>query len=227
MAPLVSCIMPTANRRAYIPSAIQLFFEQGYPNKELIIVDDGEEKIGDLVPEDPDVLYIPVDKRSPIGTKRNIACEYAGGQLIAHWDDDDWYAPWRLAYQVEHLLRTGANVCGLAYAYFFDPHAQHAWQYSVPNPDIPWVYGATLCYTRAFWQAQPFAPLQTGEDTQFVWRSPLHKILPLPDTSFYLGRIHHNNTSQKRTQDPSWKSISLDTLYSYFGDDVIKAFEEA
>ena len=33
----------------------------------------------------------------------------ARGQIIAHWDDDDWSAPWRLGYQVAALERMGAN----------------------------------------------------------------------------------------------------------------------
>jgi hypothetical protein len=27
-----------------------------------------------------------------IGLKRNLTCEEAGSPIIAHWDDDDWYA---------------------------------------------------------------------------------------------------------------------------------------
>ena len=47
--PLVSCIMPTYERRRYIPQALQSFLQQDYPNRELIIVDDGKDAIGDLV----------------------------------------------------------------------------------------------------------------------------------------------------------------------------------
>ena len=39
--PLVSCIMPTYNRREFVPLAIRYFLRQDYANKELIIIDDG------------------------------------------------------------------------------------------------------------------------------------------------------------------------------------------
>ena len=39
--PMVSCIMPTNNRRAFLPLALRNFSYQDYPNKELLIIDDG------------------------------------------------------------------------------------------------------------------------------------------------------------------------------------------
>jgi len=47
MTPKISCIMPTYNRREFIPQALKYFERQDYPNKELIIVDDGTDTIAD------------------------------------------------------------------------------------------------------------------------------------------------------------------------------------
>lgn len=41
----VSCVMPTANRRHFVPEAIRLFLAQDYAEKELIILDDGEHSV--------------------------------------------------------------------------------------------------------------------------------------------------------------------------------------
>lgn len=90
--PLVSCIMPTYNRRQFIPNAIRCFRSQDYPNKELLIVDDGTHAVSDLVPPDPQVRYLRLPSRQAIGAKRNLACEQSSGFFIAHWDDDDWHA---------------------------------------------------------------------------------------------------------------------------------------
>src|SRR6266852_5977449 len=97
--PLVSCIMPTYNRRFFLPLGLQLFLAQDYPNKELIIVDDGSDCVADVVKNIPAVHYARLPTRSSIGAKRNFACQLARGTLIAHWDDDDWYAADRLRYQ--------------------------------------------------------------------------------------------------------------------------------
>ena len=47
--PLISCIMPTHNRRSFIPRAIAYFLRQDYPNKGLIIVDDRTDATGELI----------------------------------------------------------------------------------------------------------------------------------------------------------------------------------
>ena len=49
--------MPTYERRRYVPQALQSFLQQDYPNRELIIVDDGKDAIGDLVERLPNVRY--------------------------------------------------------------------------------------------------------------------------------------------------------------------------
>ena len=72
--PLVSCIMPTYNRRRFVPLAIGYFLRQDYPNRELIIVDDGTDPVQDLVPDDPRIRYMSLEAKHSIGAKRNLAC---------------------------------------------------------------------------------------------------------------------------------------------------------
>jgi glycosyltransferase involved in cell wall biosynthesis len=55
---LVSCIMPTAERRQFIVASVRLFLAQDYSDKELIVVDDGAESIADLIPRVSHVRYL-------------------------------------------------------------------------------------------------------------------------------------------------------------------------
>ena len=43
---LVSCLMPTADRRRYVPGAIASFLAQDYEPRELIVLDDGQDSVG-------------------------------------------------------------------------------------------------------------------------------------------------------------------------------------
>jgi len=70
---MVSCVMPTYNRRAFVPHAIRYFLRQDYPLKELIIIDDGTDSIADLVPDDPSIRYYSLAGRIPLGAKLNLA----------------------------------------------------------------------------------------------------------------------------------------------------------
>jgi glycosyltransferase involved in cell wall biosynthesis len=204
--------MPTADRRAFVPRAIARFLAQDYANSELLIVDDGTDRVVDLVPDDPRVRYLPLDKRLILGAKRNLACEEARGDLIVHWDDDDWSASWRLRYQVDQLIASGADAAGLARVLFHDPAANEAWEYEYPGSGAPWVYGATLIYTKAFWRRNPFPPLSVGEDSRFVWAMAPKRIRAHDDWRFFVGTVHVANTSRKDTRGYRWRRYSTDAL---------------
>lgn len=209
---VVSCIMPTRNRRLFVVQAVAQFLAQDYPDRELIVVDDGEDAISDLLPADSRIRSIRLDRRATIGAKRNIACEAAGGDVIVHWDDDDWMADWRLTYQVNALANQSADVCGLSRLYFYDAPSRGAWRYTYPPGGNPWVAGGTLCYRKSVWRAQPFADLDEGEDTRWVWALRGVKIVALDDPGFYIVRIHAGNTKTRPTTRPPFVSCAPETV---------------
>src|ERR1035438_3066901 len=111
--PIVSAIMPTYNRRDFVRQAIEYFNRQDYPAvaRELIVVDDGEQSVADLATGVDNIRYFRLARRTSVGAKRNFACAQAHGDVIVHWDDDDWSAPHRISAQVGAL--GNADVCGL------------------------------------------------------------------------------------------------------------------
>jgi ADP-heptose:LPS heptosyltransferase/glycosyltransferase involved in cell wall biosynthesis/SAM-dependent methyltransferase len=217
VAPLVSCVMPTANRRRFVPTAISLFLAQGYPNKELIILDDGDDPVEDLVPHAAGLRYIRTPSRRTLGAKRNAACAAAAGDIIVHWDDDDWYGPQRIEYQVAALLNDGADLCGIDRVLFMDPTARQAWEYVYPAGATPWVCGATLCYRKELWRAHPFADVGIGEDTRFVAAARGARVRVLDDNRFFVGLVHAANTSPKRTRDGRWEPRAFDAVRAIAG----------
>ena len=50
-------MMPTADRRLFVAQAVAYFLVQDYPQKELLIVDDGVDSVADLAPENAAVRY--------------------------------------------------------------------------------------------------------------------------------------------------------------------------
>ncbi len=214
--------MPTADRRAFVPAAIARFVAQDFEDSELLIVDDGADRVADLVPDDPRVRYLGLPQRLVLGAKRNLACEHARGEIIVHWDDDDWSAPWRVRYQVDQLLAARADVGGLARVLFYDPTAGEGWEYEYPRAAAPWVYGATLAYTRAFWHRNRFPPIAVGEDSRFVWASVPRRIIALDDHTCFVGMMHAGNTSRKDTRGHRWRRQPATTVR-----DVIASFERS
>ena len=210
--------MPTADRRSFVPGAIGYFLAQDYPEKELVIVDDGADSVADLVPDDPRLRYFRNERRQPVGAKRNFACRAARGEVLVHWDDDDWSAPWRLRYQIEQLQAAGADICGLNRVWFYARDEKRAWEYVYPARQKPWVYGASLCYTREFWQRHPFPEIRLGEDTRFVWADAKAQVHALTDSRFLVALIHGKNTSRKRTADSRYQPRDIAEIERLLGE---------
>ena len=217
--PLVSCVMPTRDRRRFVPTAIELFLRQDYPERELLVLDDGDDPVADLIPSDPRIRYRRLPRPVQLGTKRNMLCELARGEIIAHWDDDDWSAPWRLSYQVEALLGSETDVCGLRELYFLDRDANRAWCYSYPPRGLrPWVAGGTMCYRKDFWVRHRFPEVGSGEDTRFLWSSH-PRVAALEDSGFYVAMIHSANTSRKRPRGSRWQPVDAGMVAGLLGED--------
>jgi len=92
-----------------------------------------------LVPTDDGIRYVRLSAKMTVCAKRNMACAQARGDIIAHWDDDDWHAPHRLRYQVGALLEAGAEVCRITTLLFYDLQTMRAWQYTWPPVQSSWV----------------------------------------------------------------------------------------
>ena len=115
----VSCLMPTYNRRRFAARAIDAFLAQDYPERELVILDDGEDAIGDLVRRGTPVRYHRLPQRATIGRKRQMLCDLADGELLVQWDDDDWYSPLRLRRQVAPLNAGAADIAGILHGFIW------------------------------------------------------------------------------------------------------------
>ena len=216
--PLVSAIMPTADRRAMVQRALAYFLRQDHPARELIVLDDGEDRVADLMPDDPRVRYVAHDRRVTLGAKRNIACELARGDVIVHWDDDDWAAPHRLRYQLEELQGAGADVSGSARLLYLDPAARASWLFTYPRDRRPWLAGNTLCYTADAWRRAPFTEITIGEDARFVAAAG-RRVHATGDHRFLVGIVHPSNTSPKRTSSSWWARVPVEEVERVLGDD--------
>ncbi|MEM1000294.1 MAG: glycosyltransferase family A protein, partial [Bacteroidota bacterium] len=218
--PLVSCIMPTADRREFVPYAIQRFLAQTYPQKELVIVDDGHQSCEDLIPAHPEIYYFRHPGGITLGEKRNHCIAQTRGSILHHWDDDDWTHPNWLNLQVGWLMASDADIVGLANLYFYDPVHRQAWQYDYPPIDPAWVHGATLCYRRDFWRDNPFPPLDEGEDCRFLWTPQPKKIEKHSGKHLFAATVHTTNASEKSVTDSRWTPQPYTTIEEMLGPDL-------
>ena len=220
--PLVSCIMPTFNRRAFFPRAVHCFLSQNYPHTELVVVDDGTDPIADLLPSDTRVRYFRHHKKQNVGTKRNFACEQAHGEYIFHWDDDEWYGPSRIQRQLEAMQQSKARITGTSIAFFYNESSARAFRYSYAGATANWM--GALAYPRHIWKDRPFDCVPIAEDVRFITRIPAGLRLDLKDPTLYVASIHDSNTSPKITTGSYWKPEPLETIHAISGFQSARTF---
>ena len=218
-SPLVSCVMPTKDRRAWVGQAIEYFLRQDWPSRELVVLDDGATSVADLVPDLPSIRYHRLARRTVLGAKRNLAVEIAKGDLIAHWDDDDWYSSGRLTAQVRELNRAGADLVGTPSLAFYDPARALTWRYGWPSHRRPWLAGTSLLFKRELWQRNRFAEVANGEDTRFVWRTPVARVASTPEPHC-VAVVHPGNTVPKTGRGAYWTPEPVADVEALLGPDL-------
>jgi glycosyltransferase involved in cell wall biosynthesis len=119
--PPVSIVLPTHNRSAELPRAIESVLAQSWTDFELIVVDDGSTDDTERVVrafDDPRLRYTRHETNRGGSAARNTGVRMARAPLIAFQDSDDEWLPEKLDKQLR-LLREcppRVGVVGCAYA---------------------------------------------------------------------------------------------------------------
>ena len=135
--PFVSICTPTFNRRPFIPIIIQCIEQQTYPKDKIewIIVDDGTDKIEDLVSHLPYVKYHRYEEKMTIGKKRNLTNKLATGDVIVYMDDDDYYPPCRIQHAVDMLRSSKALCAGSSEMFIYFKHINKMYKFGPYGPN--------------------------------------------------------------------------------------------
>lgn len=191
--------------------SLECFLNQTYENRRLVILDDYDE------PSFPDAVIHPLvhyqrsdyrQGKMNIPMKRNLVNSLTECEAIAHWDSDDYYAPTRLADQMERLDKSKKAVTGYHTCLFYKEATNEAFQYR--NAPV-YAVGTSLCYLKSFWEANRFMPKYAiGSDNQFVKAAQEQKqLISVEGGSQIVARIHINNTSSKDSRDAGPRAIGF------------------
>jgi glycosyltransferase involved in cell wall biosynthesis len=93
--PLASIMIPTFNRRRYLPYAIASAIRQTHENIEIFVINDGGEDVADIVNFFADDRIIFINRKENRGKAHSLneALAQAKGKYITYLDDDDIYYP--------------------------------------------------------------------------------------------------------------------------------------
>jgi glycosyltransferase involved in cell wall biosynthesis len=113
MAPAVSVVIPTHNRRGLLPIAIRSVLVQTFQDFEVLVVDDAStDATIDLRREfcDSRLRWLQHDTPRGGAAARNTGIVHSRGEYIAFLDDDDEWYPTKLARQMDVILNSPRQV---------------------------------------------------------------------------------------------------------------------
>lgn len=204
--PLVTAMCLTRDRREWLPKAIEYFQAQTYPRLEMLILNDGVD-VADLIPND-DRIRLHTCEKMTIGLKRNRACQLARGEVICHFDDDDYFAPTRIEDQIQRMQEADKAVTGYCTVIFEGLFEKEQGRYKyVGIPNVTAV-GTSLVYKKSWWAEHQFPDKHVGEDGDFAMAAAQQKQLISCDAGeLIIASSHPGNTSRRHVQGQQWVKL--------------------
>lgn len=216
--PPISVITLLHNRRKFVDLAIHNLLLTDYPKDKIewVVVEDSDnvdEQASDKIIKfgreaaPMSVTYVPLQKKTSIGAKRNLGCKRAQNDIILMMDDDDHYPPTsfrrRVAWLVKHpwspLVTVGTTLA--CYDLLKGTSA-------VNTP--PWNLGlaercseATLTFKKSFWDTAAgsggagFPETSVSEGEGFL-KGFEESVLELPPQQLIVAMSHGKNTASRR-----------------------------
>lgn len=197
--PMVSICTPTFNRRPFVPAMIRCFETQTYPKDrmEWIIIDDGTDKIEELVTQIPQVKYFKYADKMTLGKKRNLLNEKASGDILVYMDDDDYYPPDRVSHAVETLMKSPKALCaGSSAMFIYFKHINKMLQFGPYGPNHS--TAATFAFKRALLATTRFDESSSvAEEKKFLKDYTVPFVQLDPKKSILVFSHNHNSFDKK------------------------------
>jgi glycosyltransferase involved in cell wall biosynthesis len=196
--PYVTLCTPTFNRRPFIPYMIKCFEHQTYPKDKIewIIIDDGTDKIEDLVTHIPQVKYFKYDEKLTLGKKRNLSNEKASGEIIIYMDDDDYYPPDRISHAVYKLNNSKALCAGSSAMYIYFKHINKMLEFGPYGPNH--ATAATFAFKRELLKKTKFREEACVAEEKFFLKDYTIPFVQLDPMKSILVFSHNHNSFDKK-----------------------------
>ncbi len=206
----ISCITVTKNRVKLLQNSIDLFINQTYENKEMVIVYyntdiDTEtflKKNKDYLKDNNVYFYKCIeDEGMFLGAIRNLAISKATGDWIMIWDDDDYYQNNRIESQYKYCKEKNLD-CSTLSSILIYSEIQQSGKCTFERAE-GWE-GSLICKRDIM---PMYKNINRGEDTPVVMNLVFNNNFGTqfnPDLYIYL--FHDKNTSGNRHKEELWEN---------------------
>jgi glycosyltransferase involved in cell wall biosynthesis len=227
--PFVSVCTPTFNRRPFINSMIKCFEHQDYPKEliEWIIIDDGTDKVEELLTSIPQVKYYRYEEKMSLGKKRNLMHEKSKGEILVYMDDDDYYPPDRISHAVQMLQSHPNALCaGSSEIYIWFKHIQKMYQFGPYNANH--ATAGTFAFKRKLLDDHAYNDnAALAEEKEFLKNYSVPFVQLDPKKTILVFSHEHNTFDKRKLLDnphPNFVKESSKTVDEFVKESDLKDF---
>ncbi len=229
--PYVSVITPTKNRRFIFELAVHQFLNFIYPPEKLewVVLDNGTDKIRDLIPDKINLKYLSVDgnKNYSISDLRNNCIKQSSYDYIVYMDDDDYYPPESILARIKSLIRyqpLGVQCVGCVKLGCYNIINHDS--YFISNGDT-YLTEASLCHLKKFWESRKFKKTDMSGEFKYFLRKRQQKIRSIPFQFVCIALNHQNNTTERglNNLDSTDKNKNYYKLTNMFNNQTKQIFQ--
>ena len=227
----VSVITITYNRSKFIPALLECYHNQLYPSAstEWLILDDSEpdEQIATnslfsaFAETHPNIRYVPVSSRQPMGAKLNYITKLCRGDLIVVMDDDDYYPSTRISTAVKAFQENPTYQiagCSKVYMYFQEETSTYV---AGPYHDRHALH-CTMAYRSSYLTTHRYDDKEQCAIERVFTNDFTEPMIQLNPKKTILHMVHSTNTYRhKKTIGLLRKLTKFDTPITNFNELVI------
>tara|TARA_B110000971_G_scaffold132069_1_gene135163 strand:+ start:1370 stop:3235 length:1866 start_codon:yes stop_codon:yes gene_type:complete len=218
MLKTVSILTPTYDKRiTFLEFVAEGISKQTYSDILEWVIVDGTKTGVSILPQTieklkkikniPKIVYVPQDINRPntIGNLRNICKKIANGDVMIHFDDDDYYPECRIKYTMSQLNSTKRQIAGTSDLYMYDVHFKTLYQFRSFGDNH--ILGGTMAYTKKYARGHHFDETVTHAEEGSFTSKFTEPAAVLKADKIMIASSHGINTYSK-------KKIIWDNLYA-------------
>lgn len=218
----ISILLPTYNRRKFLPFIIRNLKVQDYPHKklQLVIYDDGDEPLIEDYNTFKEAIkpirlkLVRNKKRISIGEKRNHLIEHANNNIVVFMDDDDLYESTYISHS-HHILKTNKAGCvGCDKMIFIYPPYTNKDFYALNANHKTLIHEATMMFHKSWYnKTKGFIKCNRAEGLGITQSCKLKSIALTNPFKTMTAVVHGDNTIVKdkfKTDTNNLADMSID-----------------
>ena len=226
--PFVSICTPTYNRAHMLDAWAKYVLWQDYPKDkiEVLVADDSTdntlEKLEELKAIMPNLKVFHFEGKSGNGIKRQWLIERSKGDIIVHFDDDDYYPPQRVSHAVKSLQESNKLLAGSTILYMWHVKEQRMTRSGPFHQNH--ATNATFAFKGKYTKTHRFADVNQGTEPSFTngFSEPMVQLDPLK-TMICIDHGENTVNKKKTSKVPVGTDLTkfikdIETLKLYLSD---------